>query len=93
MAYNVIRKRVMLEGQVQGVGLRFRAEYASQMVRVTGWIKNLDDGKVELELQGSEDEIAKLLAELAKGRNVEVEKMTETDIPVVEGEKEFMALV
>ena len=91
MAYNVIRKRVMLEGQVQGVGLRFRAEYASQMVRVTGWIKNLDDGKVEL--QGSEEDIAKLLAELAKGRNVEVEKMTETDIPVVEGEKEFMALV
>ena len=93
MAYNVIRKRVMLEGQVQGVGLRFRAEYASQMVRVTGWIKNLEDGKVELELQGSEEDISKLLAELAKGRNVEVEKMTETDIPVVEGEKEFMALV
>ena len=42
---------------------------------------------------GHERACGELLAELAKGRNVEVEKMTETDIPVVEGEKEFMALV
>ena len=51
MATAKMRKHFILEGQVQGVGLRFRAEYATQMIPVTGWIKNCEDGVVELELQ------------------------------------------
>ena len=54
MATAKMRKHFILEGQVQGVGLRFRAEYATQMIPVTGWIKNCEDGVVELELQGCE---------------------------------------
>ena len=55
MATAKMRKHFILEGQVQGVGLRFRAEYATQMIPVTGWIKNCEDGVVELELQDWND--------------------------------------
>ena len=37
MATAKMRKHFILEGQVQGVGLRFRAEYATQMIPVTGY--------------------------------------------------------
>ena len=66
MATAKMRKHFILEGQVQGVGLRFRAEYATQMIPVTGWIKNCEDGVVELELQGSEEDINRFVAELEK---------------------------
>ena len=92
MATAKMRKHFILEGQVQGVGLRFRAEYATQRIPVTGWIKNCEDGVVELELQGSEEDINRFVAELEKGRYVQVEKRIVKDLPLVEDEVGFKVL-
>lgn len=46
------RRHYSIEGQVQGVGFRYRAMYAAQHLGLTGWVENEDDGSVSLEVQG-----------------------------------------
>ena len=48
-----VRRRYSIEGQVQGVGFRYRARYAAQSLGLTGWVENEDDGSVTLEVQGT----------------------------------------
>ena len=50
-----VRRRYSIEGQVQGVGFRYRARYAAQTLELTGWVENEDDGSVTLEVQGDPD--------------------------------------
>ena len=45
-----VRRRYSIEGQVQGVGFRYRARYAAQTLELTGWVENEDDGSVTLEV-------------------------------------------
>ena len=40
-----VRRRYSIEGQVQGVGFRYRARYAAQTLELTGWVENEDDGR------------------------------------------------
>ena len=49
-----IRRHIIFEGRVQGVGFRYRALYAAKQFGVTGWVRNLYDGTVEMEVQGRE---------------------------------------
>lgn len=41
------------EGQVQGVGFRFTNTNLAQTRSLTGWVRNMEDGSVEMELQGT----------------------------------------
>ena len=57
-----VRRRYSIEGQVQGVGFRYRARYAAQSLDLTGWVENEDDGSVTLEVQGDPTLFLKLFA-------------------------------
>jgi acylphosphatase len=63
------RAHAFVSGRVQGVGFRAftsgRVEALS--LRVTGWVRNLADGRVELVAEGLAADVARLLAEVAKG--------------------------
>jgi acylphosphatase len=54
-------RRVMYEGRVQGVGFRFSVKEIAQGFEVAGWVRNLPDGRVQLEVQGEESEIEAFL--------------------------------
>lgn len=41
------------EGQVQGVGFRFTNTNLAQTHTLTGWVRNMEDGSVEMEVQGA----------------------------------------
>ena len=51
----VIRKHMYISGDVQGVGFRYRANYAAKGLGLTGFVRNLYDGRVEIEVQGERD--------------------------------------
>ena len=53
MNTKIIRKHFFFKGRVQGVGFRYRAQNAASLYSVTGWVKNLYDGSVEMEAQGA----------------------------------------
>ena len=52
------------EGQVQGVGFRFTNTNLAQARPLTGWVRNMEDGSVEMELQGTPANIASQLEAL-----------------------------
>ena len=68
----IIRKKVFVYGAVQGVGFRYRAEHAANMLGVTGWVRNEPDGSVLLEVQGTDEQIDKVLAMVNQGTYVNI---------------------
>lgn len=52
MSAAVERRHWHFTGSVQGVGFRYRAQYAAQLLDLTGWVENNWDGTVDLEAQG-----------------------------------------
>lgn len=62
-----VRKHWFVSGQVQGVGFRaFTYENATDL-KLTGWVRNLTDGRVEIIAQGDAATIARLLERVKKG--------------------------
>ncbi len=52
---------VTYKGNVQGVGFRFTAQRLANDIGVTGWVKNLFNGDVEIAAEGEEETIKKFL--------------------------------
>jgi acylphosphatase len=59
--------QVFYEGNVQGVGFRWSVRDAAKGFDVTGWVRNLPDGRVELQATGKEDEVRAFLDRIAQG--------------------------
>ena len=55
------RKHVWYSGQVQGVGFRFTARGVARRYRVTGVVRNLSDGRVEIIVEGEAAEVSEYL--------------------------------
>ncbi|WP_294344631.1 acylphosphatase [uncultured Clostridium sp.] len=84
------RLSVKFEGRVQQVGFRFFAESVATNFNITGWIKNLDDGDVLLEIQGDERELFNFTNKLVKGNGYSKVTYHEVrEIPLVKNEKKF----
>jgi acylphosphatase len=57
----------LVRGRVQGVGYRDYAQRIASTLGVTGYVRNLDDGRVEVYAAGSPDKLSDLAAALRKG--------------------------
>jgi acylphosphatase len=57
----MISLQVFYEGNVQGVGFRFTVRYIAKGFDVTGFVRNLADGRVELQVNGEEEEVRAFL--------------------------------
>ena len=85
----IIRKHFKFTGRVQGVGFRYRANYAAQGIGVTGWVRNDFDGSVEMEIQGTEAQIDHVLKMINKGEYVQIDRINTTILDVDEDERGF----
>jgi acylphosphatase len=54
-------QQVFYEGRVQGVGFRFSVKQIARGFEVVGWVRNLPDGRVELQAGGDPEEVAAFL--------------------------------
>lgn len=81
------RKHIYFSGMVQGVGFRYRATYLAQSRNLTGWVKNLLDDRVEMEIQGEEKNIERFLKDLQGQRFISIDNMEVAEIPCVEESK------
>ncbi|MEK6675648.1 MAG: acylphosphatase [Planctomycetota bacterium] len=52
-----LRRRVFFSGRVQGVGFRTTADVMANRYYVTGFVRNLKDGRVELVAEGTKSEV------------------------------------
>jgi len=60
----MIAKFVHYTGNVQGVGFRATASMIARDYPVVGWVRNLDDGRVEMMVEGEETAIDEFLREI-----------------------------
>src|SRR5437899_9599267 len=63
----MISLQVLYEGNVQGVGFRWSVRDAAKGFDVTGWVRNLPNGRVELQVTGGDDEVRAFLERIAQG--------------------------
>jgi len=49
-------RQVFYSGRVQGVGFRYSTKQIASGFDVTGWVKNLEDGRVEMQVMASDEE-------------------------------------
>lgn len=62
------RVHIYYSGRVQGVGFRFTIErIALDMGGITGWVRNLPDGRVEIVAEGEEARIKEFLDRIREG--------------------------
>ena len=86
----IIRKRLTVTGDVQGVGFRYRAYHAAASLGLTGWVRNEWNGTVMMEVQGTEQEIARMLEITEQGHFIHIEKIETEYRKVDEEERSFM---
>lgn len=79
-----IRKHIVFYGRVQGVGFRYYAVNKANQLGLTGWVKNLSDGTVEMEVQGEEPLIDQLIIFLQNRTYIWIEKLDARSIPLLD---------
>lgn len=69
-----------VRGRVQGVGFRYFTEQAARQLGVSGWVRNDDDGTVQVYAIGSPEQLSELAARLWQGpRWAEVRGVDESE--------------
>ena len=87
-----IRKRVLFYGDVQGVGFRYFARMHAERYNVTGFVENLYDGSVLLEVEGRDYVVDAFLEDISKGNwHINIERMEAKEIPLRE-DKSFRVI-
>ena len=61
------RMRIIIEGRLQGSNFRYQTQQEAQKLEVIGFVRNLADGRIEIELQGSEGNVAEMFAWCQQG--------------------------
>lgn len=79
-----IRKHIVFYGRVQGVGFRYYAVNKANQLGLIGWVKNLPDGTVEMEVQGEEPLIDQLIIFLQNRTYIWIEKLDARSIPLLD---------
>ena len=78
------RKRLVFHGRVQGVGFRYTAKHLAGSLGLTGWVRNEYDGTVQMEVQGREAMIHKMMEGLNRGMYISIDWIDQKEIPLVE---------
>jgi len=76
------RVRVLVSGRVQGVGFRAATRREATRLGLSGWVRNLPDGRVEAEFEGAASAVERAIAWCASGPpGAEVEACERSDAP------------
>jgi acylphosphatase len=62
-----LARRFLVRGRVQGVGFRYFVQHTASGLGVDGWVRNLDDGTVEVYAVGTQADMDALCGALHKG--------------------------
>jgi acylphosphatase len=80
----VVRVRAVVAGRVQGVWFRESCRHEAERLGISGWVRNLRDGRVEIEAQGSRAAVDALVAWAHEGPRLAVVDCVTVDVLPVE---------
>ena len=90
VSWLVKRVHLIIIGRVQGVGFRWFCQGSARGIGITGYVKNINDGSVEIEAQGDEEAVNLFIGAVSKGpRNAEVNAVNCEERSVVLEEDTF----
>ena len=76
----MISLQIFFEGNVQGVGFRWSVKHVAKGFDVVGWVRNLPDGRVELQASGEETEVRAFIEAIGQSElRAHIRKQTEFD--------------
>lgn len=75
------RREALYSGHVQGVGFRYTAQTIAAHLAVSGYVRNLSDGCVELVAEGDASELDRLLEEIAEVQQGRITDAQVTTLP------------
>ncbi len=76
-------RRYIVQGRVQGVGFRWFVDRKARDLKLTGWVRNLANGNVEVHAEGDEDSLEQLRSKLERGPlTARVESVSESPAAV-----------
>ncbi len=88
-----VRARVVISGFVQGVFFRYRTREMARRQNVTGWVRNLRDGRVEAVFEGEKKNVEAMLAFCYKGPSGAMVRDVEVSWEEPKGELEGFQIV
>lgn len=65
-----IRAHLFIEGRVQGVFFRVWTRNTAESLGLTGWVKNLANGRVEAVIEGSKDKVEEMIEKCGEGSRI-----------------------
>jgi acylphosphatase len=89
----IISKLIVFKGSVQGIGFRYTAHRIAAHYGLTGYVRNLDDGSVEMLAQGDADDLADCVDDLKTSFGSYIRDVEITDAPFVSDYDSFMIKV
>lgn len=88
---SVVRYFGTAKGRVQGVGFRFFTEAQAEDLGITGWVRNMSDGSVTMELQGEQEAVDEMAKRIEAGNHfINVKSFTLEEREVLPEEKGFV---
>ena len=86
----MVRYYIIVEGRVQGVGFRYFCQMNATNLNLTGWVRNMDNGMVEMEVQGDEKILLKFINIINKGNYfIRIDSVSKKEINLVSSESKF----
>jgi acylphosphatase len=83
-------RQYVFAGRVQGVGFRYSTKNLAKGFDVLGWVKNLPDGRVELQIMGDEEELNEFIEELHDSPlGHHIQEQEERTVPLLENIQGF----
>jgi serine/threonine-protein kinase RsbW len=86
---DTVRRTIHFSGNVQGVGFRYTVSNLASRFRVTGCVRNLSDGRVELVAEGTEIELDRFQCEIQQAMQAHIQDVAESDAPATGEFKSF----
>lgn len=78
----MVRKYIIVTGRVQGVGFRYHAMNLAMEYHLTGWVRNMSNGGVEMEVQGTQEQVEMFARNLDTGTNwIRIDRKSVADMP------------
>ncbi len=86
----MLRKYILVSGRVQGVGFRYHIMNLALEYHLTGWVRNLNNGAVEMEIQGESDALEQFIQNMDSGTHwIRIDHCSVTEVSIILEETAF----